>query len=181
MNYEVIVAATARRDLQRIPPRIVPAIIEFVFGDLAKTPRRVGKPLRGELEGSYSARRGPYRVLYKINDPAEPGRDPASRPPSRRLPQQLIGSLEPDRDGTFAVSDGDLPGDLGALRLTVRDKSTGLPHQLHRDLQTHGRGLTIVTGLSREIGVLPTAGNTARPAHAVLTKPPQPGSCSPEQ
>jgi mRNA interferase RelE/StbE len=70
VSYEVIFAATARRDLQRIPPRIVPAIIEFVFGDLAKTPRRVGKPLKGELEGSYSARRGPYRVLYKINDPA---------------------------------------------------------------------------------------------------------------
>jgi Cytotoxic translational repressor of toxin-antitoxin stability system len=70
VSYEVIFAATARRDLQRIPPRIVPAIIEFVFGDLAKTPRRVGKPLKRELEGSYSASRGPYRILYNINDPA---------------------------------------------------------------------------------------------------------------
>ena len=70
MNYDVIFAATARRDLQRIPPRIVPAIIEFAYGDLAQTPRRVGKPLKRELEGSYSARRGPYRILYKINDPA---------------------------------------------------------------------------------------------------------------
>lgn len=71
MNCEVIFAATARRDLQRIPPRIVPAIIEFVVGDLARTPGRVGKPLKGELEGSYGARRGPYRVLHKINDPAK--------------------------------------------------------------------------------------------------------------
>lgn len=39
MSCEVIFAATARRDLQRIPPRIVPAIIAFVFGNLAKTPR----------------------------------------------------------------------------------------------------------------------------------------------
>ena len=70
MTYDVIFAATARRDLQRIPPRIVPAIIEFAYGDLAQTPRRVGKPLKRELEGSYSARRGPYRILYKINDPA---------------------------------------------------------------------------------------------------------------
>ena len=70
MSYAVIFAATARRDLQRIPPRIVPAIIEFAYGDLAQTPRRVGKPLKRELEGSYSARRGPYRILYKINDPA---------------------------------------------------------------------------------------------------------------
>lgn len=60
--------ATARRDLQRIPPRIVPAIIEFAFGDLASAPRRVGKPLQRELEGLFSARRGPYRLLYSIHD-----------------------------------------------------------------------------------------------------------------
>ena len=70
MTYEVIFAGTARRDLQRISPRIVPAIVEFVFGDLKRAPRKVGKPLKRELEGTYSARRGPYRILYKINDPA---------------------------------------------------------------------------------------------------------------
>ena len=70
MSHEVIFAATARRDLRRIPPRIVPAIIEFAFGNLARTPRKVGKPLRGELEASYGARRGPYRILYNINDAA---------------------------------------------------------------------------------------------------------------
>jgi len=70
VTYEVIFAATARRDLARIPPRIVPAIIEFAFGDLARAPRKVGKPLKGELEGSYSARRGPYRILYHINEAA---------------------------------------------------------------------------------------------------------------
>jgi mRNA-degrading endonuclease RelE of RelBE toxin-antitoxin system len=46
----------------------VPAIIEFVYGDLAKSPRRVGKPLQRELEGLWSARRGPYRILYEIID-----------------------------------------------------------------------------------------------------------------
>ena len=66
----MVFAATARRDLQRIPPRIVPAIIEFVFGDLALKPGRVGKPLRRELDGAYSARRGPYRILYTINEVA---------------------------------------------------------------------------------------------------------------
>ena len=71
MSYEVIFAATARRDMRRIPPRIVPAIIEFVFGDLARTPRKVGKPLTAELEEPYSARRGPYRILYSINDAAD--------------------------------------------------------------------------------------------------------------
>ena len=36
--------------------------------DLARTPRRIGKPPKGELEGSHSAQRGPYRILYNIND-----------------------------------------------------------------------------------------------------------------
>ncbi|WP_416210331.1 type II toxin-antitoxin system RelE family toxin [Frankia sp. Cr1] len=71
MNYEVIFTATARRDLQRVPPRIVPAIVEFVFGDLAAAPQRVGKPLERELSGSFSARRGPYRVLYRIDEDAK--------------------------------------------------------------------------------------------------------------
>jgi mRNA interferase RelE/StbE len=70
VSYEVIFAATAGMDLQRIPPRIVPAVIEFAFGDLAKTPSRVGKPLKGEFEGSYGASRGPYRVFYNVNDVA---------------------------------------------------------------------------------------------------------------
>jgi mRNA-degrading endonuclease RelE of RelBE toxin-antitoxin system len=71
VSYNVIFAATARRDLHRIPPRIVPAIIEFVFGDLAAAPLRVGKPLERELSGSFSARRGPYRVLYTIDEDAK--------------------------------------------------------------------------------------------------------------
>lgn len=67
MPYEVRFTATARRDLNRIPPRIVPAIVEFTFGDLAGNPQRVGKPLAGELAGIHSARRGSYRVLYRID------------------------------------------------------------------------------------------------------------------
>ena len=67
MSHEVVVTATARRDLQRIPPRIVHAIVECVFGDLAAFPRRFGKPLQRELEGLFGARRGPYRILYSID------------------------------------------------------------------------------------------------------------------
>lgn len=54
-----------------IPPRIVPAIVEFVYGDLASNPRRVGKLLERELAGIFSARRGPYRVLFDIDDKTE--------------------------------------------------------------------------------------------------------------
>lgn len=65
-GYKVEFAGTARRDLRGVPPRIVPAIIEFVYGDLARQPRRVGKPLQRDLEGLWGARRGPYRIIYDI-------------------------------------------------------------------------------------------------------------------
>jgi mRNA-degrading endonuclease RelE of RelBE toxin-antitoxin system len=68
VTYEVIFAPSARRELAIVPERVIPAIIEFVYGDLAASPRRVGKPLERELEGSFSARRGSYRILYYIDD-----------------------------------------------------------------------------------------------------------------
>ncbi len=68
MAYDVPFSGPARRALQSIPPRVVPAIIEFAFGDLAREPRRVGKPLKRELSGLFGARRGPYRLLYGIDD-----------------------------------------------------------------------------------------------------------------
>ncbi len=51
-------------DLAATSPRVVAAIVELVYGDLARDPRRVGKPLRFEFEGLYSARRAEYRVIY---------------------------------------------------------------------------------------------------------------------
>jgi len=67
VTYSVVLAGTARRDLRKVPPRIAPAIIEFIYGDLSRAPTRVGKPLQRELEGVYAARRGPYRILYRID------------------------------------------------------------------------------------------------------------------
>jgi mRNA-degrading endonuclease RelE of RelBE toxin-antitoxin system len=54
--------------MHTLPPRVVAAVVEFAFGDLSREPRRVGKPLRRELVGVFSARRGPYRVLYRIDE-----------------------------------------------------------------------------------------------------------------
>lgn len=69
-SYETRFTATGRRDLDKLSPRIAAAVIEFAFGDLTRSPRRVGKPLGGELAGLHSARRGPYRLLYRIDDEA---------------------------------------------------------------------------------------------------------------
>jgi mRNA interferase RelE/StbE len=68
MSHEVVFAPTARREMSAVPGRVILAIIEFVYGDLAAHPRRVGKPLERELAGSFSARRGSYRILYDIDD-----------------------------------------------------------------------------------------------------------------
>jgi mRNA-degrading endonuclease RelE of RelBE toxin-antitoxin system len=69
--YTTRFTVRAKRDLDRLPPRILAAVIEFAFGDLAHQPRRVGKPLSRELAGYHSARRGPYRLLYRIDDEAQ--------------------------------------------------------------------------------------------------------------
>ena len=64
--YQGQITARAARDLQRLPEKIATACVEFIFGPLVENPRRVGKPLREELVGLRSARRGDYRVVYAI-------------------------------------------------------------------------------------------------------------------
>ncbi|MBO0785045.1 MAG: type II toxin-antitoxin system RelE/ParE family toxin [Actinobacteria bacterium] len=58
----------ARRALGRLPEKIATAVVEFAYGSLAASPRRAGKPLRLGLTGLHSARRGDYRVIYRIDD-----------------------------------------------------------------------------------------------------------------
>jgi mRNA interferase RelE/StbE len=47
---------------------VATAVIELLTTTLVREPRRVGKALRRELAGVWWARRGTYRVLYRIND-----------------------------------------------------------------------------------------------------------------
>ena len=67
-RWTVRLAASAIRDLDALPARIAPAIVEFLYGPLTDNPHRVGKPLRDDLASSFAARRGSYRVLYDIDD-----------------------------------------------------------------------------------------------------------------
>lgn len=66
--FEVAWSQTAQRDLRRLPEKVATAVAEFVYGALAANPHRVGRPLHLELAGRYSARRGAYRVIYRIDD-----------------------------------------------------------------------------------------------------------------
>lgn len=67
--YELFLTAPARRALtDRLPEPVAVAVIDFLTTALIEQPRRVGKPLRGELAGIWSARRGTYRILYRVRD-----------------------------------------------------------------------------------------------------------------
>lgn len=65
--WDVRVMAPARRQLDRLPVAVAAAVLETLDA-IAANPRRLGKPLRFELEGCWSARRGPYRVIYRPDD-----------------------------------------------------------------------------------------------------------------
>lgn len=67
-NYSIAWTAPARRALTRLPEKVATAAVEFLYGSLAASPYRVGKPLKLGLRGLHSARRGDYRVVYRIND-----------------------------------------------------------------------------------------------------------------
>lgn len=68
-RYRLVIAPTARRQLtDSLPEAVANAAYEFVVGPLLENPYRVGKELRPPLADRYSARRGTYRVLYRIDD-----------------------------------------------------------------------------------------------------------------
>jgi mRNA interferase RelE/StbE len=71
--YDLIVTPPAARALSdQLPEAVAAAVIELLTTTLITEPRRIGKPLRGELSGIWSARRGTYRILYRIReDPRE--------------------------------------------------------------------------------------------------------------
>jgi mRNA interferase RelE/StbE len=66
--WELVVAPSAERPLARLPAKAAAAVVEFLVGPLARDPVRVGHRLRGELAGLRAARRGPYRVVYELDE-----------------------------------------------------------------------------------------------------------------
>lgn len=72
-DYELVLTPPARRALtERLPETVAAAVIDFLTTAVVGQPRQVGNPLRGELTGIWAARRGTYRVLYRLReDPRE--------------------------------------------------------------------------------------------------------------
>ncbi len=66
--YTVIFSRQARGNLHDLPPEVAVAAMATIDGPIAINPHRVGKPLDAPFDGYRSARRGTYRVVYRINE-----------------------------------------------------------------------------------------------------------------
>jgi len=69
VTYRIELAPAARRALTHtLPKAVATACANFLHDVLAHDPHRVGKLLRDELAGRYSARRAEFRVIYEIHE-----------------------------------------------------------------------------------------------------------------
>jgi len=69
-RFELVISPTARRQLTDRRPRSVAfAAYEFIIGPLLENPHRVGKRLGPPLADRHSARRGTYRLMYRVDEP----------------------------------------------------------------------------------------------------------------
>ena len=69
--YTLRTTPTVRRALaETLPEAVAAAAYEFITGPLLEQPHRIGKRLLPPLEDRFSARRGTYRVIYRIDDHA---------------------------------------------------------------------------------------------------------------
>lgn len=68
--YRLLITGPAARALaSRLPEKVATAVHEFITTTLLDNPRRLGKRLLlPPYAGTWSARRGAYRVLYEIDD-----------------------------------------------------------------------------------------------------------------
>lgn len=67
--YRLRTTPTVRRALgERLPEAVAVAAYQFMTGPLIREPYRVGKQLLPPLDDRFSARRGTYRIIYRVDD-----------------------------------------------------------------------------------------------------------------
>jgi mRNA interferase RelE/StbE len=67
--YAVSLSGQARRNIrEHLPLEVAAAALETIEGSIAVNPYRAGKPLDEPFDGYYSARRGTYRIVYRIDE-----------------------------------------------------------------------------------------------------------------
>lgn len=67
-KYRVVFVGGIEKVTKGLPPKVVAVITKFCAVALVDDPYQAGKPLKGDRVGTYSARRGQYRIIYRIND-----------------------------------------------------------------------------------------------------------------
>lgn len=67
-RWTLVVTGPAERSLGRFSEGVAAAVVEFLLGPLTEAPTVVGKPLQRELAGYWSARRGSYRVIFRLDE-----------------------------------------------------------------------------------------------------------------
>jgi mRNA interferase RelE/StbE len=69
--YVLRTTPTVRRAIaETLPEAVAVAALEFIMSPLLQQPHRVGKRLLPPLDDRFSARRGTYRVIYRVDDAA---------------------------------------------------------------------------------------------------------------
>ena len=67
--YELRTTSMVRRALgEALPEAVATAAYEFITGPLLREPYRVGKRLLPPMDDRFSARRGTYRIIYRIDE-----------------------------------------------------------------------------------------------------------------
>ncbi len=64
--YEIEITTEGLRHLDKLPETVRHGAVASMFMPISGNPNRLGKPLVGELEAVWSARRGDYRIIYEI-------------------------------------------------------------------------------------------------------------------
>jgi len=70
-DWSVQLSPSAVRAIDRLPHKVAAAVAEFITTTLPDDPHRLSKPLRFELAGWRVARRGDYRITFRLIE--EPG------------------------------------------------------------------------------------------------------------
>lgn len=67
--YALALSGQARRNIrEHLPFDVAAAAMETISQSIAVNPYRAGKPLNEPFDGYYSARRGTYRIIYRIDE-----------------------------------------------------------------------------------------------------------------
>ncbi len=66
--YKVVYLDQVEEDFKKLDKSTAKKILARVETYLAKDPRGLGKPLKGDFQGYWRYRWGDYRVIYKISE-----------------------------------------------------------------------------------------------------------------